>query len=126
MTKALLMTAMLMLAPLPALSQGMQGSDDRDNDSSYGRRGRDIEELLRGMDEDGGYGAGARRGAGRGAGFLMRSGDATVAVRCDPRDSMRACVDATLSLLERARTMAPPSGGGGGGGAPPGGTPPTR
>jgi hypothetical protein len=33
-----------------------------------------------------------------------------VAVRCDPRETMRACVDATTTLLERARSALPPSG----------------
>jgi hypothetical protein len=109
MTKALLLTAVLMLAPLPAASQ----SDDRDRDP---RRGRDIvEELLR----DIGHGGPESR---RGASFLLRSGDATVAVRCDPQDSMRACVDATVTLLDRARTLVPS----GGAGTPPGGTPPSR
>jgi hypothetical protein len=108
MTKALLLTALLMLAPLPAASQ----SEDRDRDS---RRG-DVEELLREM----GDGVlGGRRG---GASFLLRSGDATVAVRCDPQDSMRTCVDATLTLLERARALAPT--GGTSTPPPPGGTPP--
>jgi hypothetical protein len=39
-----------------------------------------------------------------------------VAVRCDPRDSMRSCVDSTLTLLERARSMQPGPGGTGQGG----------
>jgi hypothetical protein len=106
MTKAFLLTALLMLAPLPAASQ----SDDQDRAS---RRG-DLEELLREMGD--GVSA-ARRG---GASFLLRSGDATVAVRCDPQDSMRTCVDATLTLLERARALAPT---GGTSTSPPGGTP---
>ena len=109
MTKALLLTALLMLAPVPASSQG---SDDRDRES---RRRRDLEELLRDIGD-------GRPGSRRGASFLLRSGDATVAVRCDPQDSMRACVDATLTLLDRARTMMPT----GGTGTPPGGTPPSR
>jgi hypothetical protein len=107
MTKALLLTAVLMLAPLPAASQ----SDDRDRDP---RRG-DIEELLRDIGDSG-------PGSRRGASFLLRSGDATVAVRCDPQDTMRACVDATVTLLDRARTLVPS----GGAGTPPGGTPPSR
>ena len=108
MTKALLLTAVLMLAPLPAASQ----SDDRDRDP---RRGRDIEDLLRDIGDGG-------PGSRRGASFLLRSGDATVAVRCDPQDTMRACVDATVTLLDRARTLVPS----GGAGTPPGGTPPSR
>jgi hypothetical protein len=57
-----------------------------------------------------------RRG---GAGFFLKHGDSIVAVRCDPRDSMRSCVDSTLTLLERARSM---QAGAGGGGAAQGGT----
>ena len=83
MTKALLLTALLMLAPVPASSQG---SDDRDRESLAGARPR---ALLRDIGD-------GRPGSRRGASFLLRSGDATVAVRCDPQDSTRACVDATL------------------------------
>jgi hypothetical protein len=109
MKKILLMAAGLMLISLPALSQSAAETDDRDQ--SYGRRDRDLEELLRGIGDEA---SGSR--LRRGAGFLLRSGDATLAVRCDPRENMRACVDATTTLLERARSALP-------GGAP-GATPP--
>jgi hypothetical protein len=33
-----------------------------------------------------------------------------VAVRCDPQESMRACVDATTTLLDRSRSAMPPGG----------------
>jgi hypothetical protein len=110
MKKALVMVAGLMLISLPALSQSSTDRDDRGR--SYDRRDRDLEELLRGIDD------GSGRRLRRGAGFLLRSGDTTVAVRCDPQESMRACVDATTTLLERARSALPQ------GGAP--GTPPPR
>jgi hypothetical protein len=42
-------------------------------------------------------------------------------VRCDPGDSMRACVDATLMLLDKARAALPQAGS-----TPPGTTPPAR
>lgn len=103
MNKFILLAAGLLLLPLPAFSQSSSG-DDRD--SSVGRRDRDLEELLRGLGDD--ISGGSLR---RGAGFLLRSGDATVAVRCDPRDSMRSCVEATTLLLERARASMPPGGG---------------
>jgi hypothetical protein len=93
MKRIVLMTAALMLAPLPALSQGL--SDDRG-----ARRDRGVEELLRGLGEEMG---GA---SSRGAAFLLRSGEATVAVRCDPQDSMRACVDAAGMFMEKARSVA--------------------
>ena len=108
MKKALVVAAGLMLIALPALSQSSSDSGDRDR--SYDRRDRDnLEEFLRGIGDDG-PGHRLRRGAG----FLLRSGDATVAVRCDPQETMRACVEATTTLLERARAALPP-----------GGTPPT-
>lgn len=104
MKKALVMAAGLMLIALPALSQSSADTDARDR--SYDRRDRDdLEELLRGIGDDG---SGSR--LRRGAGFLLRSGDATVAVRCDPQETMRACVEATTTLLERARTALPPGG----------------
>ncbi len=59
---------------------------------------------------------GLRRG---GAAFFLRSGDGTVAVRCDPQDSMKSCVDATLTLMDRARSMQPSGAAPGG---PPGGS----
>ena len=112
MKKALLIAAGLALIALPALAQSSNDPEDRGR--SYDRRDRDdLEELLRGIGDDG---AGSR--LRRGAGFLLRSGDATVAVRCDPQENMRACVDATTTLLERARAALPP------GGAP--ATPPPR
>ena len=102
MKKALLIAAGLTLIALPALGQSSTDTDDRGR--SYDRRDRDdLEELLRGIGDDG---AGSR--LRRGAGFLLRSGDATVAVRCDPQENMRACVDATTTLLERARAALPP------------------
>ena len=116
MRKAVLAAAGLMLITLPAFAQGSDEADDRG--SSYSRQDRDLDDLLRGLD-----GGGMRRGGpSRGAGFLLRAGDATLAVRCDPRDSMRACVEAATTLLERARAAMP--SGSGTGGTP--GTPPSR
>lgn len=119
MKKVLVAAAGLMLISLPAFSQSSDDSGDRGG--GYSRRDRGLEDLLRGIDDGGGM---ASRGPQRGAGFLLRSGDATLAVRCDPRDTMRACVEAATTLLERARNTMP--GGGGPGGTPPGGPPPTR
>lgn len=98
MKRILLLSACLMLTAAPAMAQG--SSDDR--------RGRDdgVEDMLRDLGHGGGGG-----GASRSAGFFLRSGDATIAVRCDPLDSMRACVEATTTLMEKARSMAPGSTG---------------
>ena len=112
MKKALLMAAGLMLISLPALSQSSTDTEDRGR--SYDRRDRDdLEELLRGIGDDG---SGSR--LRRGAGFLLRSGDATVAVRCDPQETCGHASTRPPRCLRRARSTLPP------GGAP--GTPPPR
>ena len=116
MNRALVIAAVLLLSPLPAFSQTAPGGDGRD--SSSGRRDRgDLEDILRGI---GDHGREGRRG---GASFFLRSGEATVAVRCDPQDSMKSCVDATITLLDRARSMQPSGAAPGG---TPGGQPPSR
>lgn len=105
MNKFLLMTAGLLLMPLPALSQSAPDSGSRDPGSI---QDREIEDLLRSITDEVSGGSGGPR---RGAAFLLRSGDATVAVRCDPRESMKDCVDLTTSLLEKARSAMPTGGG---------------
>src|SRR6476659_7997034 len=109
MNKAFVTATVLLLTPFPAFSQSAPSGDGRD--SSYSRRDRDLEDILRGIGDH--RREGPRRG---GASFFLRSGDATVAVHCDPQDSMKSCVDATVTLLDRARSMQPS-------GAAPGGTP---
>jgi hypothetical protein len=119
MNRAFVITAVLLLSPLPAFSQTAPGGEGRD--SSYSRKDRDLEDILRGIGDHGREGReGPRRG---GASFFLRSGDGTLAVRCDPQDSMKSCVDATLTLLDRARSMQP---SGAAPGASPGGQPPSR
>jgi hypothetical protein len=116
MNRAFLLTATLLLVSPPAFSQNAPGADP--HDSHYGHRtDRDLDDILHAIEEGRG---GGRRG---GAAFFLRNGDAVVAVRCDPQDTMKACVDATLTLLERAKSMQ--SGGGTPGGAP-GGQPQSR
>ncbi len=117
MNRAFVITAVLLLSPLPASSQTAPGGEGRD--SSYSRKDRDLEDILRGIGDHGREGT--RRGGG--ASFFLRSGDGTLAVRCDPQDSMKSCVDATLTLLDRARSMLP--SGAAPGGAP-GGQPSSR
>jgi hypothetical protein len=119
MKTILVMATCLVLIPLPAFSQS--SSDSGDRASSYGKRGQDVDELLRSFGEDMPSGR-PRRGTG--FGFLLRHGDATIAVRCDPSDSMRACVDATATLLDKARASMPSGGSPGASpGTPPGGSP---
>jgi hypothetical protein len=113
MNRAFVITAVLLLSSFPAFGQTAGGGEGRD--SSYSRKDRDLEDILRGMGDHGREGReGPRRGGG--ASFFLRSGDGTLAVRCDPQDSMKSCVDATLTLLDRARSMQSS-------GAAPGGTP---
>jgi hypothetical protein len=96
MKRILLLSACLMLTAGPVMAQAP--SDDR-------RGGRDggVEDLLRDL----GDGMGRGGGASRGALFFLRSGDATIAVRCDPLDNMKSCVDAASAFMEKARSMAP-------------------
>ena len=109
MYRAFVITAAILLSPLPAFSQNAPAGEGRD--TSYSQRDRDTDEILGALREH--RREGFRRG---GASFVLRHGDSTVAVRCDPQDSMKACVDATLTLLDHARSMAPS-------GAAPGGAP---
>jgi hypothetical protein len=120
MKRALLIAAMSLMISPPAFSQSAHEGDARD---SYARmdhmdHDHDADDILRAIQESGR--GGMRRG---GAGFFMRNGDNVVAVRCDPQDSMRACVDATLTLLERVKS-AQSSGAASTGAA--GGQPPPR
>ncbi|GGH28169.1 hypothetical protein GCM10007036_37220 [Alsobacter metallidurans] len=40
-----------------------------------------------------------------GASFMLRAGDVRLAVRCNPSESMKACVDAATSLMDQAKTL---------------------
>jgi hypothetical protein len=100
MNKTLLVTAALVVMPLYAFAQAGQRSEDRDDP-----RDAALERMLRELGGGGDmHGGGGLR---RGAAFLLRSGESTVAVRCDPRESMRTCLDITLTLLDKARAAAP-------------------
>ncbi len=117
MNRAFLIAAMVLLISPPAFGQSAPGGEGRDSshmDRDSSRMDRDLDDILRALGESG-RGGGLRRGGG--PAFFLRSGDSMVAVRCDPQDSMKACVDATISLMERAKsaqTGAPPSGTTGG------------
>lgn len=114
MNKILFISAGLLLMPLPALSQTAPDSDPGRQGSVQDKQDREIEDLLRSITDEVSGGGGPRRGAS----FLLRSGDATVAVRCDPRESMSDCVDLTTRLLEKARLAMTPGGGASGTAAP--------
>jgi hypothetical protein len=101
MIKPLPLAVGLALLASPALSESSPRPDDRDSYSD--RRDRDRD---RGWGRDG-WRDDERGRPDRGARFMVRNGDAVVSVRCDGSESMRACVDATLTLLERVRSMPP-------------------
>jgi hypothetical protein len=144
MTKALLLAGALLLSALPAVAQS--GPDDRDSPSDRGGRdpGSWRDSGRDGSWRDGSWRDGSWRGGGhggwrdmrgedrdfggrrRGARFMVRSGDTAVAVRCDASESMRSCLDATLTLLERARGGSGGAGATSGSGVGPGGGPPRQ
>jgi hypothetical protein len=43
---------------------------------------------------------------GRGARFLLRSGDTQLRVACGEEESTRACVDAAFTLFDRVQSQA--------------------
>jgi hypothetical protein len=95
MKRAFVITAAVLLSSFPAFGQNVPGGGEG-REGAYSGRDRDLMDLLRGIGREE-----LRHG---GAAFFLRQGDAMVAVRCDPQESMRACVDVTLTLLERARS----------------------
>jgi hypothetical protein len=98
MKRLVLFSACLVLTAAAALAQGAPDRGDR--------RGRDggVEDLLRDLGEM--RDPGEMGGGLRGAAFFLRSGDASMAVRCDPQDSMKACVEAATMLMDKARGAA--------------------
>ena len=76
-----------------ARSDDRRSDGDRDDHHSSDRAGRDEDRQ-----EDGGGWRG-----GKGASFLLRSGDLRLEARCAPGEAMRACVDAALLLLDKAK-----------------------
>src|SRR4051794_29091417 len=112
MTKTLLLAVGFALLASPALSQSSPRSGDPESDSDWRVRERGSWRERDGWHDD------ERGGSGRGARFMIRNGDAVVAVRCDGSEPMRACVDATLTLLERVRSMPPAPTSGPGPGSP--------
>ena len=92
MTKALLLAAGLALLASPARARVLR---DQATPSSYADR-RDRERGS--WREHDGWHDDERGGSGRGAPFMIRNGDAVVAVRCDGSEPMRVCVHATLTL----------------------------
>lgn len=84
-----------------ARSDDRRSESDRDDRRSFDRAGRDDDRQ----------GDGEGRRGGRGASFWLRSGDLRLEARCAPGEAMRACVDAALMLLDKAKsaqTQTPP------------------
>jgi hypothetical protein len=103
MHKALILAAGFLLAATAAWSQGSSrdGYDGRDSRDERGWR-RDGDGRGHRMRDDDDEGRGRR-----GARFWVRSGDTRIGVKCDESESMRACVDAALTLFDRTRSQAP-------------------
>ena len=99
MRKALVIAAGLAFVATSAWSQSL--SRDRDDD---GRDRRESHREWRDRDDRRDRSMRDEDDHGRAARFVLRSGDSQLVVRCDDRESMRACVDAALSLLDRARS----------------------
>jgi len=128
--------------------QARDWSDDEDQGGGHGKRdraedhggwdhgsdhgGSDRGDWDRGGGSGGPGGPGMRRmmmmhrmfeRMGGGAAFRIRSGDQVVAVRCPREETMKACVDATTTLIERLRGMRTGSVGSSGNAGAPGGGP---
>ncbi|PXW56588.1 hypothetical protein C7450_108341 [Chelatococcus asaccharovorans] len=81
---------------------------DRGDRDSRGDRPSSMHAMRGGMGNDMGgmrNGMGGMRNRG-GSAFVIRSGDTRLAVRCDAQETMRACVDAALTLFDRVQARA--------------------
>lgn len=108
MRRAIILAAGLAVLGTPALSQSSGRDRDYDDDRRGWRESRDRDD--RGRDDRGRsmrehHDDDDDRSQSRAARFVLRSGDARMAVRCDDRESMRACVDAALTMFDRIRTQ---------------------
>src|SRR5689334_18193352 len=123
MKRALIIAAGCALLAGPAWAQSSSSNSDRDGDRMDSRDMRadrdwrgdwsrgDWDNGPRGRGGDWHGGWGHHGGLRLGAGFFLQSGDTRLAVRCDRNEPMRACVDATTTLLDRVRSL--PSAGAG-------------
>ena len=103
MRKALFIAAGLAFIATSASSQSSSRDRDDDNrrprgDSNREWRDRDDRRGGRSMWDD-------NEGGSRAARFVLRSGDSRLAVSCDDRESMRACVDAALTMFDKVRAQ---------------------
>lgn len=120
MSKALVTAACLLTLPLPVLAQSSSRDDDRDR--SYARSDSRKDDARYHPDEDGDWDY--RRGyadhhARSGSSFRIQIGDAKIHVRCSSRETLKDCVDAATTLLDKVRALpATGSAGMGSGNAP--------
>lgn len=78
---------------------------DRERDSGdRDYRGRYHPNDDRGDGFEGHSGDGDRY-RGKAASFFLRVGDTRIAARCSDGEAMKACVDATLLLLDKAKSL---------------------
>jgi len=106
---------------------GGRYADQRDDGGSddYERIMRMHERMMERMGSmgggggmGGGMGGGGRDGGMRGGfggprqnpGFVFRSGDMQIVVRCGAGETMKSCVDATTTLMDRAKAASTPGG----------------
>jgi hypothetical protein len=88
-------------SPLLMVQYSDRGRDSADRD--YRDRYRPNDDRAGGFEDR--KGDGGDRHHERGARFFLRVGDTRIAARCSDGEPMRACVDATLMLLDKARSL---------------------
>lgn len=105
MRKALITAACLLVLPVSVLAQG-SSRDDRDRSYDRSDRGKDEGRYHPDEDRDWGYWRGNGDDVARsGSSFHMKVGDAKIHVRCGPRETLKDCVDAATTLLDKARSL---------------------
>ena len=106
MRKVLITAACLLVLPLPVLAQNSSRDDDRgrsyDRDDGGKGEARYHPNEDRDRDHRRGY---ADDALGGGSSFHMKVGDAKIHVRCSPRETLKECVDAATTLLDKARSL---------------------
>ena len=88
-------------SPLLMVQYSDRGRDFADRD--YRDRYRPNDDRAGGFEDR--KGDGGDRHHERGARFFLRVGDTRIAARCSDGEPMRACVDATLMLLDKAKSL---------------------
>jgi hypothetical protein len=88
--------------PLLNVQYSERGRDSGDRD--YRGRYRPNDDRASGFEDHNEDGANRPRG-GRGSSFFLRVGETRIAARCSNAETMRACVDATLMLLDKAKSL---------------------